>query len=108
MMKYKGYTGEVVYDNEARLFHGDVIGTKAVITFQGKTVDELEQAFKDSVDTYIEWCDKRKTEPEKSFSGNLHIRISSKEHERLAQEALERNMSLNSFIVEKLTSSGTR
>lgn len=103
MMRYKGYTGEVAYDNEARLFHGDVIGTKAVITFQGRTVDELEQAFKDSIDTYIEFCKKRNVEPEKPFSGNLHIRISSKDHERLAQEALARNMSLNSFIVEKLT-----
>lgn len=104
MMKYKGYLGQVVYDNEARLFHGDVMGIRAVITFQGKTVDEIDQAFKDSIDDYINWCKERDVEPEKPFSGNLHIRLSSKEHERLAQEAALRNMSLNSFIVEKLTS----
>ncbi len=103
MMKYRGYTGEVVYDNGAHLFHGEVIGTRAVITFQGRSVNELEQAFKDSVDTYLDVCKKRGVEPEKSFSGNLHIRISSKEHERLAQEAMKRNVGLNSFIVEKLT-----
>ena len=25
MLAYKGYTGQVVYDDEARLFHGEVL-----------------------------------------------------------------------------------
>ncbi len=58
-MKYKGYEGKAVYDDEAGIFHGDVVGTRAVITFQGKTIEEIEQAFEDSVDTYIDWCKKR-------------------------------------------------
>ncbi len=56
MMKYKGYFGEVTYDDEARIFHGEVMGLKDVITFQGTTVQELEAAFKDSVDDYLAWC----------------------------------------------------
>ena len=59
MLKYKGYTGYVVYDDEARIFHGEVAAIKAVITFQGTTVDEIEQAFKDSVDDYLDWCEER-------------------------------------------------
>ena len=39
MMEYKGYIGMVEYDAEARIFHGDVINTRDVITFQGTTVD---------------------------------------------------------------------
>lgn len=45
MMNYKGYQGHVVYDDEAKIFHGEVINTRTVITFQGQTVDEIEQAF---------------------------------------------------------------
>jgi len=96
--------GQVVYDDQARLFHGDVLGLKAVITFQGKTVDEIEQAFKDSIDDYLDWCKERSVKPEKPFSGEVHIRLSSKEHKQLAQEAAARNMSFNSFIVEQLIS----
>jgi predicted HicB family RNase H-like nuclease len=55
-MKYKGYLGQIVYDDETKLFHGNVIGLKDVITFQGKTVKELEQAFKNSIDDYLAWC----------------------------------------------------
>lgn len=64
-MKYKGYEGIVTFDEEAKLFHGDVIGIKDVITFQGTSVSELEKAFKDSVDDYLAWketCEKSCTD----------------------------------------------
>ena len=39
MMNYKGYVGVVEYDDEAKIFSGEVINTRTVITFQGTTVD---------------------------------------------------------------------
>lgn len=56
-MQYKGYPGNAIYDDEAKIFHGDVVGLKDVITFQGTTFYELEQAFRDSIDYYLEWCE---------------------------------------------------
>lgn len=101
-MRYKGYVGQVVYDDEAKIFHGDVIGLKDVITFQGETVKELEQAFKDSINDYLEWCQEIGEAPEKSFSGNLRLRLSSDLHAQLAAEAARTGLSLNSLITEKL------
>lgn len=40
-MAYKGYVAGVDYDEDAGLFHGEVVNTRAVITFQGSSVDEL-------------------------------------------------------------------
>ena len=37
MMEYKGYVGKVEFDDEAGIFHGEVINTRDVITFQGTT-----------------------------------------------------------------------
>ncbi len=99
-MKYKGYEGVVNYDEEAKLFHGEVIGLRDVITFQGTTVDELEQAFKDSVDDYLEFCKKKKRPPEKPFSGNLMLRISPEIHKEMTVEAKQRGLSLNAFLNE--------
>ena len=45
MMNYKGYIGNVEYDDEAKIFAGTVINTKIVITFQGTSVDEIEKEF---------------------------------------------------------------
>ncbi len=55
-MKYKGHIGHVEYDDEAKIFHGEVFGLKDIITFQGKSVEELEQEFKNSIDDYLAWC----------------------------------------------------
>ena len=71
MLKYKGYTGHVEFDDEAGIFHGEVLDTRDVITFQGKQVEELRKAFRDSVDDYLEFCDERNEEPDKSFSGKF-------------------------------------
>lgn len=101
-MKYKGYIGQVEYDDKAKLFHGEVVGLKDIITFQGTSVDELEQAFHDSIDDYLEWCKERGENPEKSFSGHLRLRISSNLHQKLAQEASRCGVSLNSLIADKL------
>lgn len=102
-MKYKGYIGQVSYDDDAKIFHGEVVGLRDVITFQGTSVRELEKAFKDSVDDYLAWCEERGEEPEKSFSGNLRIRISPSLHAKLAREATLHGESLNAFITEKLS-----
>ena len=53
MMEYKGYVGKVEYDGEAEIFHGEVLGTRDVITFQGRSVDELKTAFRESIDDYL-------------------------------------------------------
>jgi predicted HicB family RNase H-like nuclease len=102
MMTYKGYYGVVQYDDEAKIFHGDVINTRTVITFQGTTVDEIETAFRDSVDDYLDWCKERNKEPEKPFSGKFVLRLSPDLHRKLNLKARMNNTSLNSFIVQTL------
>lgn len=102
MMKYKGYIGHVEYDDSAKIFHGEVVGLSDIITFQGRSVDELEQAFKDSVDDYLNWCRERGEAPEKTFSGTFNLRISPELHAKLAVQAKTRGTSLNSFVTEQL------
>ncbi len=45
-MEYKGYRAKVEFDDEFELFHGEVIDTRDVITFQGGSVRELKKEFK--------------------------------------------------------------
>ncbi|MCB1073526.1 MAG: type II toxin-antitoxin system HicB family antitoxin, partial [Chlamydiia bacterium] len=75
-MKYKGYLGSVAYDDEAEVFFGSVLGIKDVITFQGRSVDEIKQAFRDSVNDYLDFCRERGEKPDKPYSGKFNLRIS--------------------------------
>lgn len=102
MMKYKGYTGHVEYDDEAKIFHGEVLGIKDVVTFQGTTVDEIEQAFKDSVDDYLAFCAERGEEPDRPFSGKFNLRIPPELHAKLSIAAKLQGESLNNYIAKML------
>jgi predicted HicB family RNase H-like nuclease len=107
MINYKGYYGTVQYDDEAKIFHGEIINTGTVITFQGTSVDEIEQAFHDSVDDYLDWCAERGIEPEKPFSDKFVLRLSPELHRQLNLKAKLKNTSLNSFIVNTLEKAAT-
>jgi predicted HicB family RNase H-like nuclease len=102
MLDYKGYRGRVEFDSEAKIFHGEVVGTRDVITFQGTSVQELEVAFHDSVDDYLEFCAQRGEEPDKPFTGRLMVRLPPDLHRELYVEAQEEGKSLNQLITERL------
>ncbi|MFH1743412.1 MAG: type II toxin-antitoxin system HicB family antitoxin [bacterium] len=98
MMEYKGYTGEVEYDDGAKIFHGRVIGIKGVITFEGESVAGLEQAFRESVEDYLEFCSELGQEPEKPFSGKFTVRIPPELHRRVSAAAQACGKSLNAWL----------
>lgn len=102
MMEYKGYIGIVEFDSEAKLFHGDVVNTRDVITFQGTTVEEIETAFNDSVEDYINWCKSEGVEPEKPYSGKFNLRLSPELHREVAITAKKLNLSINNFVEKAL------
>ncbi|MTJ12933.1 type II toxin-antitoxin system HicB family antitoxin [Anabaena sp. UHCC 0187] len=104
-MKYKGYESVVEFDDEAEIFHGEIINIRDVITFQGSSVEELKQAFQDSVDDYLEFCKQRGEEPDKPFSGKFVVRINPQLHQVIAIRARKEGKSLNSWIEQQLSES---
>ena len=104
MLEYKGYIGKVDFDDEAEIFHGEVINLRDVITFQGRSVVELRKAFKDSINDYLEFCAERHESPEKLLSGNFTLRLDPELHRKVYLQARISNKSLNSWVTETLRS----
>lgn len=98
MMTYQGYIGDVEYDDHAKIFHGEVVNTRDVITFQGTSVAELEQAFYASVDDYVSWCKEEGIPPEKPYSGKFNLRLSPELHRQIAIAAKRLGTSINAFV----------
>jgi hypothetical protein len=62
---YKGYVGDVTIDFSQELaFSGRVGCIRDIIDFYGRNYEEAEQAFKDSIDDYLEWCAKTGESPQ--------------------------------------------
>jgi len=55
-MTHDGYVATIELDEEAGIFHGEVINTRDVLTFQGLSIDELKTAFRHTIGDYVEWC----------------------------------------------------
>lgn len=101
-MKYKSFEATVNFDEDAEIFHGGVVNTRDVITFQGSSVKELKKAFEDSVEDYLEFCRERGEMPNQPFSGELVVRISPELHRHLNRKAKHSGKSLNSLVEESL------
>jgi predicted HicB family RNase H-like nuclease len=102
MIEYKGYVGLIEYDDEAGIFHGEVINTRDVVTFQGVSVASLRKAMQESVEDYIAFCAGRGEKPEKPFSGRFVTRISPDLHRRVNLAAAISGKSLNAWVSEQL------
>jgi predicted HicB family RNase H-like nuclease len=102
LIEYKGYLGRVEFDNEAGIFHGEVINLRDVITFQGICVDELRQAFIDSIEDYLEFCAERGEQAEKPFSGKFLARVGPELHREISLKAKMENVSLNQWVRKQL------
>ncbi|HEU5116040.1 MAG TPA: type II toxin-antitoxin system HicB family antitoxin [Isosphaeraceae bacterium] len=102
-LKYKGYLGQMTIDAEAGLIHGEVIGLRDVVTFQGETVAEAMQAFRDSVDDYLDFCKSLDRSPEKPFSGKFVVRVEPEVHRVLAMRAQVEGVSLNNLVSQGLS-----
>ncbi len=100
MMSYRGYKGYFEYDEKADIFHGQIIGIRDVITFQGRSIDELKIALKDSIDDYLEMCDQEEKSPDKPFSGKFSLRLPPEVHSKVAQAAASAHKSINSWITD--------
>lgn len=101
-MEYKGYHAGVEYDDDDDIFHGRVIDTRDGIAFEGRTTDELKQAFRDSVEDYLEFCAERGEEPEKPFSGSLPLRLTPELHRLVYLSAQGDGVSMNAWIAAVL------
>lgn len=102
MMNYKGYSARVEFDDETMIFHGEVIGIRDVVTFQGKSVKEIEKAFHDSVDDYLDLCKERGETPDKPFSGRFVVRVSPEIHRKVYVSAKKSGQSINAWLNKNL------
>jgi len=101
-MEYKGYVSRIKFDDEANIFHGEVINIRDVITFQGKSVDELRKAFEDSVEDYLAFCAERGEEPDKPFSGRFTVRLSPEQHRKVILAAEKAGKDIEVWVEEAL------
>lgn len=72
------------------------------LIIQGRTVDEIRQAFHDSVEDYLAFCAQLGHEPEKPFTGKLMLCLPPDLHRRAYTAARQAGKSLNAWIADSI------
>lgn len=103
-LSYKGFNGNIEYSKADNCFCGRVLGLpkNILIVYEGNTATELYNDFKAGIDHYLESCKSKGIQPHKSYSGTLNIRIPSETHCKMAMQAKDMGISINSFIRDSI------
>ena len=101
-MRYRGYSGSVEFSEEDGVLHGQVLGIRSLLSFEGTTVEEIKGDFHACVDEYLEGCAQAGRAPELPFKGTFNVRVPQPLHERVALYAKKAGKSLNACVCEAL------
>ncbi len=107
-MHYKGYAARVEYDAHDRIFVGRVSGLRDIVGFHGSSVGELEVAFREAVDNYLDACKALGQSPDKPFSGRLMFRVDPQVHADVTAAAQVSGVSLNQWAEKALSEAAHR
>ncbi|OQY30214.1 MAG: antitoxin HicB [Candidatus Cloacimonetes bacterium 4572_55] len=102
MMEYNDYLARVEFDEEADLFHGEIINIRDVVTFQGKSVTELRQAFQGSVEDYLDFCTERGEEPDKPFTGRFTVSLTPEQYRKIVIAADKAGYRVENWVASTL------
>ena len=102
-LEYKGYYGSIEYGKEDKRLYGSVLGmTKDSITYEGNSVEELENDFINAIESYLEGCRELGIVPRKGYNGVLNIRIPAEIHGKIAMISERSGISINAFIRDSI------
>ena len=96
-LNYKGFTAKIEFSADDNVFFGRLLGMKDIVGFHGETVEELKDSMRQSVDFYIQTCEKEGKKMKKSYSGKVMFRLPDKLHAEIAEAATRHGKSINEW-----------
>ena len=102
LLQYKDFIGSVHFSAEDEVFFGKIEGINDLVTFEGTTVEEINNAFREAVDDYIDICKETGKPLQKSYKGSFNVRIAPELHKKAMQKSLILGISLNKLVQRAL------
>lgn len=101
-MTIEGQTAVISFDPGLGLFRGEFLGLNGGADFYASSVEELRHEGARSLQTFLDVCRERDTEPFKRFSGKFVVRVPADLHERVTEAATAEGVSLNQWVKQAL------
>ncbi len=101
-LKYGEYLGSVEYSSEDNCLYGKILGINDLVTFEGYSIAELNKAFQEAVDDYLNICKRNSREPEKSYQSPFSLCINPTLYRQADLDAAAHGVTLNRFLEQAI------
>lgn len=102
MMSYRNFLGSVEYSAEDKCLFGKIQGIDGLINYEGESISELERAFHEAVDVYVEENKAAGIVGLESCKGSFNVRIDPDLHRRVKMRAAEEKLTLNKLVARAI------
>ena len=100
ILEYKGYFTTIEFSVDDMVLHGKIEGINDLVNFEADNASEIEQAFHDAVDDYLEICAETGTDPSRPYRGIFNVRLTPEKHRLAVMGAASEGVTLNQFVCE--------
>jgi predicted HicB family RNase H-like nuclease len=103
LLQHRSYYGSIEASPEDNCLFGKLQFIRALVSYEGETVAELTQAFRDAVDDYLDTCASLGQEPEIPCKGPFNVRVGHDLHLAASVAATQLSISLNDLTRKALS-----
>lgn len=103
MLQHRGYYGSIEASPEDNCLFGKLQFVRALVSYEGDTVAELTQAFREAVDDYLSTCVSLGQEAEIPCKGSFNVRVGHDLHLAASVAATRQSISLNDLTRKALS-----
>lgn len=102
LLSHKGYHGSIEPSVRDGQLKGHILFIDDRVTYSASTIPELQEAFEQTVDGYLEDCARTGKFPQRPFKGQFNVRIAPQLHQTAVLRAEAEGTSLNNVVVRAL------
>lgn len=108
LMRHGEYIARIGYDEDVDSFFGEVINIRDVVTFYGRSVEELKQEFAVSIEAYLDLCREEGAPPAEPRSDTFSLGLDPDTRAKLVHAAARRGKTLDDWASEVLAAAAER
>ena len=98
VLRHQGFLGSIYYSPDDECFHGRIEGIGDLVSFEGRSVDDLKANFREAVEDYLDLCRSVGKDPARSYNGSFNVRIPPDLHQQAVRKSKSEGISLNRLV----------
>ena len=98
MLIYRGFIGQIDYDDETKKLVGEVVNSIDLIEFSGGTAIEVKLNFQKCIDEYLIFQSEYVGDNPVPFVGNFTICLTTEKQNQVIQAAQEKGQSVSHWL----------